>query len=87
LFDLEARAPAGPKPPVVGRMALGAGGIAAMVLLACALDLTSLRRVLPGAVDASRTGTILMGGPKTLSRLTSVLEVKVLVCQYPRRVH
>jgi hypothetical protein len=37
LFDPEARAPAGPKLSIVGRMALGAGGIAAMVLLACAL--------------------------------------------------
>jgi two-component system sensor histidine kinase/response regulator len=55
LFDLEgtetARSPAGPKPSIVRWMALAAGGIAATVLLAYALDLTSLKRVLPGAVS------------------------------------
>jgi two-component system sensor histidine kinase/response regulator len=55
LFDLggtdTARTPAGPKLSIVRWMALAAGAIAATVLLAYALDLTSLKRVLPGAVD------------------------------------
>ena len=55
MFDLggtdTARTPAGPKLSIVRWMALAAGAIAATVLLAYALDLTSLKRVLPGAVD------------------------------------
>jgi signal transduction histidine kinase/CheY-like chemotaxis protein/HPt (histidine-containing phosphotransfer) domain-containing protein len=55
LLDLEGtdtpRTPAGPKLSIVRWTALFAGGIAATVLLAYTLDLTLLKRVLPGAVD------------------------------------
>jgi two-component system, sensor histidine kinase and response regulator len=55
LFDLEGtdtpRTPGGPKLSIVRWLALFAGGIAATVLFAYALDLTSLKHVLPGAVD------------------------------------
>jgi two-component system sensor histidine kinase/response regulator len=55
LLDLEGtdtpRTPAGPRRSIVRWMALAAGAIATTVLLAYALDLTLLKRVLPGAVD------------------------------------
>ena len=55
MFDLEGtdtpRTPAGRQLSIVRCMALFTGGIAATVLLAYALDLTLLKRVLPGAVD------------------------------------
>ena len=60
MFDLEGTDTyptlAGPKLSIVRWMALFAGGIAATVLLAYALDLTLLKRVLPGAARLPALG-------------------------------